>query len=464
MAGKHTIIKKCLCILTALTAAAAITMPDAMAFDEKENKAQQSQLQKEAEKKQNELAKTEMSLQEKISYSEELQGKISDLSQKIQQSNKKINDLNKKIKDNQVLIDEKTAQIDDKLELLKERLRAIYTAGDISSLEIILQAKDFSDYVDKMELVSSITDADNKLIKNLQDKMSAITKEQEELKEAKTKVENEKKQLEKDKAKLNELSSENQIIINELMQKQYNKENEIQENENRQRELEQALERYNAQKAADAEKKKNEASSSSNKASSVEKKESSRSNPTGSKTETPKQNSNQSSDNENSDNYNNNDNDETSDYYEEDPAVPVSDGKYVWPLPGHTYLTSTFDEWRGADNHGALDIADGNVYGAKVIACAGGTVFSTCTTCTHDYGKFESCGCGGGYGNYVMIDHGNGKISIYGHLSNVVVEPGQYVSAGQYIGNVGSTGYSTGPHLHFETRRDGVRYDPLSEY
>ena len=63
-----------------------------------------------------------------------------------------------------------------------------------------------------------------------------------------------------------------------------------------------------------------------------------------------------------------------------------------------------------------------------------------------------------------MIDHGNGKISIYGHLSKVVVEPGQYLTKGQYIGNVGSTGYSTGPHLHFELRKDGVKYDPMSEY
>ncbi len=104
------------------------------------------------------------------------------------------------------------------------------------------------------------------------------------------------------------------------------------------------------------------------------------------------------------------------------------------------------------------------MYGAEVVACWYGTVFATNSSCVHDYGKFESCGCGGGYGNYVMIDHGGGKVSIYGHLSAVVAEPGQTVKPGQLIGYVGSTGYSTGPHLHFEMQQDGVRYDPLSEY
>ena len=63
-----------------------------------------------------------------------------------------------------------------------------------------------------------------------------------------------------------------------------------------------------------------------------------------------------------------------------------------------------------------------------------------------------------------MIDHGGGKISIYGHLSGVTVSVGQEVNPGQLIGYVGITGYSTGPRLHVEMQQDGVRYDPLSEY
>jgi murein DD-endopeptidase MepM/ murein hydrolase activator NlpD len=66
-----------------------------------------------------------------------------------------------------------------------------------------------------------------------------------------------------------------------------------------------------------------------------------------------------------------------------------------------------------------------------------------------------------GYGLHVVIDHGGGLSSLYGHLDTVVVTSGDVVAAGQVIGTVGSTGNATGPHLHFEIRRDGIAEDPL---
>ena len=65
-----------------------------------------------------------------------------------------------------------------------------------------------------------------------------------------------------------------------------------------------------------------------------------------------------------------------------------------------------------------------------------------------------------GYGLHVIIDHGGGLTSLYGHLDTVIVLSGDYVDAGQIIGTVGSTGNATGPHLHFEIRRDGIAEDP----
>jgi murein DD-endopeptidase MepM/ murein hydrolase activator NlpD len=65
-----------------------------------------------------------------------------------------------------------------------------------------------------------------------------------------------------------------------------------------------------------------------------------------------------------------------------------------------------------------------------------------------------------GYGLHVIIDHGGGLSSLYGHLQSVIVLSGEYVEGGQVIGTVGSTGNATGPHLHFEIRRDGVAEDP----
>ena len=75
-------------------------------------------------------------------------------------------------------------------------------------------------------------------------------------------------------------------------------------------------------------------------------------------------------------------------------------------------------------------------------------------------GKVESAGWSGGYGKMVEIDHGNGLSTRYGHLSEIDVKVGQPIKIGQTIGRVGSTGRSTGPHLHYETRIEGDAVDP----
>ena len=481
MAGKH-MIKRSLCIFTALLAAAMMLMPNALAFDEQDNQAQHSKLEQDNKKMQDELKNTNMTIAEKETYSKKLQSQISGYSKKIQQSNSKIKELNKQITEKQVLIDDKMLQIKDRLDVLRKRLRSIYTAGDISTLEIILQAKDFNDYVDKMELVQSISEYDNKLIKELQTEMSVISSDQQKLKDTKSTIEKEKEQLEANKKKVNDLSKDNQKLIEELKKQKNEKEDTIKENEKRQRELEKALAQYNAEKAAQL-KAERIAQQAANKAKNnriiTNKTNNNSNNTTNNKTNnttnnksnntTNNKSNNNSSDNSNKSNASGNSGSNTGSNIQNTDNNNNSGStedvdSFVWPCPGHTNLTSSFEEWRGSENHGALDIADGNVYGAEVVACWYGTVVSTNTTCEHDYGKSSSCGCGGGYGNYVMIDHGGGKVSIYGHLCEVVASPGDEVAPGELIGYVGSTGYSTGPHLHFEMQQDGVRYDPLSEY
>jgi murein DD-endopeptidase MepM/ murein hydrolase activator NlpD len=127
------------------------------------------------------------------------------------------------------------------------------------------------------------------------------------------------------------------------------------------------------------------------------------------------------------------------------PGGPV--GTFSWPVTGT--ITSPFG-WRsnpfgGApDFHPGLDIAAPT--GTTVTAAAGGTVIMA-----QWYG---------GYGNYISIDHGGGYSTGYGHLSAIYVANGQTVSRGQAIGAVGSTGASTGPHLHFEVRINGKAVDP----
>lgn len=128
-------------------------------------------------------------------------------------------------------------------------------------------------------------------------------------------------------------------------------------------------------------------------------------------------------------------------------------GEWAWPVsPSFTLITTYFgyDEWRSG-NHGGIDIGNGGMMGANIYASKGGEVIVAKTTYIPGYD----------YGMYVVIDHGNGYQTLYAHCSAIYVSVGQVVNKGDCIAAVGSTGWATGPHLHFEVRKDGVRIDPL---
>lgn len=135
------------------------------------------------------------------------------------------------------------------------------------------------------------------------------------------------------------------------------------------------------------------------------------------------------------------------------------DGTFIWPVPGYSYISSGYGA-RWGTFHKGIDIAGGSISGKPIVAAASGTVIVASATCSHNYGKWSSCGCGGGYGNYIMIDHGNGYVTLYGHAKSLAVSAGQRVTMGQTIAYVGSTGYSTGYHLHFEVRKNGQHTNP----
>lgn len=128
-------------------------------------------------------------------------------------------------------------------------------------------------------------------------------------------------------------------------------------------------------------------------------------------------------------------------------------GSYLWPTPGCTYITSGYgnrihpifgtERW-----HSGIDI--GAAAGSSVLAADSGTV----TVATYS----------SSYGNYVMIYHSNGTYTLYAHMSSLTVTAGQNVTKGDTIGYVGSTGWSTGPHLHFEIRNSGGTIDPTQYF
>ena len=144
-----------------------------------------------------------------------------------------------------------------------------------------------------------------------------------------------------------------------------------------------------------------------------------------------------------------------------------ADGQFIWPVPGNYGISSYYGS-RWGSTHKGIDISNSGIKGKPVVATADGTVYIAKSGCSHNYGKSKSCGCGGGYGNYVAVDHGLYKgvnyRTLYGHMSTITVKEGQKVKKGQVVGYVGSTGWSTGWHLHYEIIQNYVRVDPMKFY
>lgn len=124
----------------------------------------------------------------------------------------------------------------------------------------------------------------------------------------------------------------------------------------------------------------------------------------------------------------------------------VATGRMLWPLPSSLGVGERYGYQEGRFHNG-VDIY-GN-YGAGIVSCDGGVVVEA-----------HASGYNGGWGEYVLVDHGNGYQTRYAHMSSVLVTAGEKVSKGQLIGRVGSTGWSTCNHLHIEVLRNGSRTDP----
>ncbi|MDE6580850.1 MAG: M23 family metallopeptidase, partial [Ruminiclostridium sp.] len=135
-------------------------------------------------------------------------------------------------------------------------------------------------------------------------------------------------------------------------------------------------------------------------------------------------------------------------------SPPYQEGEWWWPLePQFTNITSPFGlDWLYGQQrfHKGIDISGGGIFGHPIYASKAGTVIIANNTYIEGYS----------YGKYVVIDHGNGYTTLYGHASSLNVYVGQEVEQGDVIAYVGSTGNSTGPHLHFEVRLNNEYQSP----
>lgn len=390
-------------------------------------KKQISDLQEKEKQYQAQLNKTKSDIQNKEAYSKTLVSQINVLSTEISSSHEQINKLNSSIAKKQKSIKAANNKIITQMNALKKRVRTIYMAGGTSDLEIILGAKDFSDFLDKFELIRTLSDYDQQLINKIKAQLEKITEEKKSLESEKVEVQKTEKTLKSKQSKLSNLLDENESVLSELYNDKDNAQALLNNASSQESEIQNQLSAYY---------KKQEAARKA--AQAV--------------TPTPATTTRRSTSGGDS-----------SSGSGDSSSISVAPSGFTWPVPGYYYVISPFAENRGY-SHKGIDIAGGGIMGATVVAAAGGTVIASNNSCTHNFGKSGSCGCGGGYGNYVLIAHSGGKTTLYGHLTSTAVSTGATVGKGQTIGYVGSTGWSTGAHLHFETRSGGTPYNPMNEY
>ncbi len=340
------------------------------------------QAKKDSNKLKSEIAELE---KQNAPYQEKkkaLQKQIDATQKEIDLYQEQIDALDADIEKYQKEIDDINAEIDSNLAIFSERLVVLYTTGSFTSLEVLLSAKDFGEYLEKIQFTKALSDNDNRLLKSLsedmakvEEKKAVIDKNKEDIVDAQKAIQEKQKELDAQYTEVNTIVKNNESEIADL-QDDYealiDEQQKIQESLN------------------------------------------------------------------------------------EVTGNLVGTGNFIWPVPGYYKLSSKFGyRWHPVYGtwrlHTGIDISSSGIYGAKIVAA--------------DDGVVSLSGWNGGCGNCVVIKHNNGYSTLYAHMKSASpLRKGQSVRKGDTVGYVGSTGTSTGPHLHFEIMYNGNYQNPMNWY
>ena len=364
-----------------------------------------NKLQQAADKLEKEIADLKKDKADQNALKAKLDAQIYNIQQQIALCNSKIEETNSLIAENEKEIAAKKKEMEKVVFEYKQRIRAIYMGSSAGNgVEVLLGAETFSDFISLSQASLNISRRDKRMLDDITEMIAVIEEKTAENKALIEEQKSIKATLAEKQKKLDKQVAEINGVIASLN-------SDISANNSQVNKYEQDIKEWNKVK------------------------------------------------------------DELS---RVDQPVDTSpfDGIFTWPVPGYTNRTSDYGpRWNA--QHAGIDIAQSGIANAKVVAIASGTAKVWCNSCTHNYGKWNgsyiwSCGCGGGYGNYLSVDHGyyNGVHyrSVYAHLSRITVSTGQKVGKGQQVGNVGTTGHSSGYHLHFEIRKNGTAVNPMNYY
>ena len=346
-------------------------------LEEKQQQLNSVQQQIEAQQRKAELARRkEQSIAEQLRA---IQQELDTAEDEYETVNDQLENTEQHIKANVELSNRLTKKLEVQTKTLHRRIRDIYKNGQVNYLDVLLGAKDFNDFVGRMDILKKILAYDNALIQGTKADRETLRKAKEQLEADRAKIVELRKLAAAKREQVAERRQERRGVLNAATYERETAERAYRELIETSRQIEQMIKRIQSG----------------------------------------------------------------------EKNIGGSTGTMTWPAEGE--ITSPFG-WRvhpifGTQRlHTGIDI--GADYGDAIRAADGGVVIHA------DWM--------GGYGNAVIIDHGNGISTLYAHKSQLLVDEGQTVAKGQTVARCGSTGYSTGPHLHFEVRQNGSPVNPLN--
>ena len=376
-------MRKNLCIVLILLICFVTTFTYAENETENNNnnlQTKRDELQNQLNETNGELNEVQSNLSENLQQVEKLDEKISSSEEQLEQQESKITELKNSISEIETELNTVTEKYEKQRKLFKQRLVAIYEAGETQYLDILLKSKSLSDFLSSYYVITQLAELDNDLITELEEKKNTIDLS--------------KQKLENEKAELATIIESQTRLSRTLQNTKKMRESFIEQLSDEEKNLQTKIDEINAQ------------------------------------------------------------------YEEVNKQILALAGQGIdtayiggeleWPVPGYTRITSKYamrvHPITGQYKlHTGVDI--GAPEGANFVAANDGIVV-----------KAEK---NPAYGNMVIIDHGGGISTLYAHGSEILVQVGQTVKRGESILKVGSTGYSTGPHAHFEVRINGTTTNPL---
>lgn len=397
--------------------------------------AKQAQLEKDRKNVEAALEDYKGKAEEEAEYLKEYDKKMELQEQQVAVVEEQIELLNEEIAGLEEDIAAKEEELDVGIEQFRQRLRALYMAGNDSLASVIAGSSDFYDMLARMEFVERVSKHDNDLIESLNTQVAELEAEKANLAEKLEAQETKKAQEEQYYEELRETynnHAETKQMQEDMIADYRNRADEIDEEQQRVEEELQAeirrLQREAELKRQEEERKRKEEEERLRKIEEQKRIEAEASG---------------------------------QEYVPQEITVDTSgtftsysETGFIWPVPTIRNMTDGYgNRWIVEEQknnfHKGIDITKPGCGGTPTVAAAGGTVI-------------QAGDKGNGYGNCVIIDHGNGVSTLYAHHQSLAVSIGQTVKQGDTLGYIGHTGYAYGDHLHFEVRVDGQHTDPLN--